>query len=221
MNDCTSGRSIPNNQELDYEMRLWQKGYVNVAGVDEAGRGSLVGSVVAAAVVLPQGTFIDGVRDSKALSAKRREVLYEIIMDTALACGIGVVDETIIDRINIRQATRLAMRLAVEDLGVTADHLLVDAEVIPVTIPQTRIIHGDAISHSISAASILAKVTRDRMCKLWHDKYPEYNISANKGYCTSQHLEALIAHGPCPIHRKSFIEKLLQRQLSLNFDPDM
>jgi ribonuclease HII len=221
MNDCTYGRAVSGRHELDYEMRLWQEGLANVAGVDEAGRGSLLGSVVAAAVILPQGTFIDGVRDSKTLSANKREALYDVIIDTALACGIGIADEKTIDEINIKQATRLAMRRAVEDLGVKVDHLLVDAEAIPIAIPQTRLFHGDALSHSISAASIIAKVTRDRMCDLWHEEYPDYGIAGNKGYCTSEHIDALLAHGPCPIHRKSFTRKLLLKHSNLTLDLDL
>ena len=221
MNDSTCGRDISGCKELEYEIKLWQEGLVNVAGVDEAGRGCLVGSVVAAAVILPKGTFIDGVRDSKTLSANRREALYEVIMDTALACGIGIADEMTIDKINIKQATRLAMKLAVEDLGVKDDHLLVDEETIPVPIPQTRLFHGDALSHSISAASIIAKVTRDRMCQLWHEKYPDYGIATNKGYCTNEHVEALLQHGPCPIHRKSFTRKLLLKHSNLTLDLDL
>ena len=221
MSDTVGSRDGSGNRNLDYENELWQKGFVKVAGVDEAGRGSLVGSVVAAAVVLPQGTFIDGVRDSKALSASRREVLYEVITNTALAWGIGIADEATIDRINIKQATRLAMRLAVEDLDIEADHLLVDAEIIPVSIPQTKLIHGDAISHSISCASIVAKVTRDRMCRLWHEEFPDYGILANKGYCTMKHVEALLAYGPSPIHRKSFIRRLLSKHANLTLDLDM
>jgi len=219
MKDRVTNWDTPPNHCLDHENELWREGFVNVAGVDEAGRGSLVGSVVAAAVVLPQGTYIDGVRDSKTLSEKRREALYEVIVDTALAWGVGIVDEVMIDKINIKQATRLAMRFAVEDLGVDVDYLLVDAETIPVAIPQTPLLRGDAISHSISCASIIAKVTRDRMCMLWHEEFPDYAIAKNKGYCTNEHIEALIAHGPCPIHRKSFIRKLLRSaDPTLDFD---
>lgn len=221
MNNCVGSRDIPENHNLDYEMRLWREGLKKVAGIDEAGRGSLIGSVVAAAVVLPQGTFIDGARDSKALSASKREALYEVIADVALAWGVGIVDEVMIDKINIKQATRLAMSLAVEDLGVAVDHLLVDAEVIPIAVPQTQLIHGDAISHSISCASIIAKVTRDRMCRVWHEKFPDYGIAANKGYCTREHVEALLAYGPCPIHRKSFTRKLLLKHSNLTLDLDM
>lgn len=221
MNSAPDSRDISGNRKLVHERRLWREGFHSVAGVDEAGRGSLVGSVVAAAVILPQGTFIDGVRDSKALSASKREVLYEVITHTALAWGIGIVDEVMIDKINIRQATRLAMRLAVEDLDVPPDHLLVDAESIPIAIPQTPLIHGDAISHSISAASIIAKVTRDRMCRVWHEKFPKYGIATNKGYCTREHLEALLMHGPCPIHRKSFTRKLLLKHSNLTLDLDV
>jgi len=221
MNNCIGSGDIPENRKLDYEIRLWREGLKKVAGVDEAGRGSLIGSVVAAAVILPQGTFINGVRDSKALSANRREALYEVITDTALAWGIGIVDEVTIDKINIKQATRLAMRLAVEDLDVAVDHLLVDAEIIPIAVPQTQLIHGDVISHSISCASIIAKVTRDRMCRVWHEKFPDYGIATNKGYCTREHLEALLTHGPCPIHRKSFTRKLLLKHSNLTLDLDM
>jgi ribonuclease HII len=221
MRDIANTRDTSGNPTLDYENELWHKGFVKVAGVDEAGRGSLVGGVVAAAVVLPQGSFIDGVRDSKALSANRREALYKVITHTALAWGIGIVDEVMIDKINILQATRLAMKLAVEDLDTGADHLLVDAETIPVSIPQTRLIHGDAISHSISCASIIAKVTRDRMCRLWHEEFPNYGILANKGYCTRGHLQALLAYGPCPIHRKSFTRKLLLKHSNPTLDLGM
>ena len=221
VNDAVDSQDISGNRRLDYETRLWREGFKNVAGIDEAGRGSLVGSVVAAAVVLPQGTFIDGVRDSKALSASKREVLYEVITHTALAWGIGIVDEVMIDKINIKQATRLAMKLAVEDLDIEVDHLLVDAETIPVSIPQTKLIHGDVVSHSISCASIIAKVTRDRMCRLWHEEFPDYGIFANKGYCTNEHGEALLAHGPSPIHRKTIIRKLLLKHANLTLDLDM
>lgn len=184
-----------------------------VAGIDEAGRGSLVASVVAAAVVLPPGTFIEGVRDSKVLSRRHRESLYDAILEKAVAWGIGEVDAATIDTLNIKRAARLAMRLAVDDLGLRPDHLLVDAEVVPCDVPQTSIVHGDALCHSIAAASIIAKVTRDRMCEAWHDRYPEYNIRSHKGYCTREHVLAILEHGLCPLHRKTFVGRIVSRRL--------
>ncbi|MEW5866748.1 MAG: ribonuclease HII [Bacillota bacterium] len=203
---------------LSYEQRLWAQGLLVVAGIDEVGRGSLLASVVAAAVVLPPGTFIEGVRDSKALSPSRRETLYDIIEKAALGCGIGAVDAETIDRMNIKQAARLAMRLAVEDLGFRPDHLLVDAETVPCFIPQTPIVHGDALCHSIAAASIVAKVARDRMCEVWHEQYPEYNIRAHKGYCTREHVQAILKYGPCPLHRRTFLTRILARHSGERLD---
>ncbi len=204
---------------LGYERALWERGLVAIAGVDEAGRGSLVASVVAAAVVLPRGASIEGVRDSKALSPRRRETLFDAISERALAVATGVVDAETIDRINIRQATRLAMRLAVEGLSRRPEHLLVDAEVVPCAIPQTAIVRGDALCPSIAAASIVAKVTRDRMCEVWHRQYPEYNIGSHKGYCTSEHVQAILKYGPCPLHRRSFLGRIIARSSSLDLDP--
>ncbi|MEW6227577.1 MAG: ribonuclease HII [Bacillota bacterium] len=199
---------------LSYEQRLWAQGFLVVAGIDEVGRGSLLASVVAGAVVLPPGTFIGGVRDSKALSPSQRETLCDIIEKAALGCGIGAVDAETIDRVNIKQAARLAMKLAVEDLGFRPDHLLVDAETVPCFIPQTRIVHGDALCYSIAAASIVAKVARDRMCEVWHEQYPEYNIRAHKGYCTREHVQAILRYGPCPLHRKTFLKRILAHHSS-------
>ena len=158
---------------LTYENELWAQGITVIAGVDEVGRGCLFGDVVAAAVVLPRGCRLDGVDDSKKLSEKQREALLPEIEAQALAIGIGRVDAGTIDRINIRQASRLAMKRAVESLGTTPGHLLVDAESVELPIPQTAIIHGDALSLSIAAASIVAKVTRDRLCLEWDAMYPE------------------------------------------------
>lgn len=206
------------NPDLSYEQQLWARGFLVVAGIDEAGRGSLLASVVAGAVVLPPGTFIEGVRDSKTLSPSRRGTLFDIIKKVALGCGIGAVDGETIDRVNIKQAARLAMKLAVEDLGFPPDHLLVDAETVPCRIPQTRISHGDALCHSIAAASIVAKVARDRMCEAWHEQYPEYNIRAHKGYCTREHVQAILKYGPCPLHRKTFLTRILARHSSEHLD---
>jgi len=200
---------------LEHEQLLWEQGYELVAGIDEAGRGCLLGDVVAAAVILPKGWFMEEINDSKKLSAKKREQLYDIIMDQAVAAGVGRVDCQTIDRINIKQAARLAMKRALEDLSVNPDHLLVDAETVDSPIPQLSLVHGDAISQSIAAASIIAKVTRDRLCLEWDLQYPEYGIAAHKGYATRQHREAIVQFGPTPLHRKTFLGNLVQEQLSL------
>lgn len=200
---------------LDYEKELWEQGWQNIAGIDEVGRGCLFGDVVAAAVVLPQGLVLEGVDDSKKLSAKKREALYDIIMEQALAVGIGCVDSLTVDRINIKQAARLAMKQALEQLQVEPDYLLVDAEKVDSSLPQLAVIHGDALSQSIAAASIIAKVTRDRMCIHWDTQYPEYGLAIHKGYATKQHREALEAYGPTPLHRRSFLRKILHEQQEL------
>jgi ribonuclease HII len=173
--------------------------------VDEAGRGPLAGPVVAAAVVLPNGLFIEGVRDSKQLTSLQREQLYQAIQSQAVDYGIGIVDHEVIDRINILQATRLAMCRAVLTLKKPPDFLLIDAVDLPdMTIPQLAIVKGDLLCHSIAAASILAKVTRDRLMLEYHQTYPQYNFFSHKGYGTVEHLKKLKEYGPCPIHRKSF-----------------
>jgi ribonuclease HII len=172
--------------------------------VDEAGRGSLFGPVVAAAVILHPGRPIRGLRDSKLISQKAREALAERIRERALACAVAEVDAAEIDRINIYQASRLAMRQAVALLAPAPDHLLVDAMVLDWVCPQTRIIHGDARSASVAAASILAKVERDRLLRQWDGVFPQYGLAAHKGYGTPQHLESLALHGPSPLHRQSF-----------------
>ncbi|GIP36790.1 hypothetical protein J31TS4_00700 [Paenibacillus sp. J31TS4] len=197
---------------LEYENRLWAEQYRHIAGVDEVGRGCLFGDVVAAAVILPPHLELEGVDDSKKLSAKRREQLYELIMERAVAVGIGTVDVATIDRINIKQAARLAMKRALDGLPIQPDHLLVDAERVECDTPQLAIVHGDALSQSIAAASIVAKVTRDRLCLQWDLEYPEYGIAVHKGYATKVHREAILAYGPCPDHRKSFLGKLLAVQ---------
>lgn len=200
---------------ITYETELRDKGYIAIAGVDEVGRGCLFGDVVAAAVILPAELVIEGIDDSKKLSEKRREELYPIIMEQARAVGIGRVDAESIDRLNIRQASRLAMKLAVESLDPQPDYLLVDAETVALELPQTAIIHGDALSQSIAAASIIAKVTRDRLCIEWDMRYPEYGLARHKGYATKFHREQLLAFGPCPMHRRSFLGKLFTEQMEL------
>jgi len=189
---------------LRYEKKAWQSGAQLVAGVDEVGRGSLFGPVVAAAVILDPGHRIRGLRDSKLLAAERREVLALRIRQHAVAWAVAAVDAARIDQINIYQASRLAMREAVLRLMPNPDHLLVDAVKLDFELPQRAIIHGDALSASIAAASILAKVERDRLVVAWDPVFPVYRLASNKGYSTPYHLAALREHGPCPLHRQSF-----------------
>jgi ribonuclease HII len=201
---------------LLYEKNGWEQSYRRIAGVDEVGRGCLFGDVVAAAVILPEGLIIDGVDDSKKLTAKKRDSLFEIIMDQAIAVSVGHVNSQLIDEINIKQASRLAMKRAVEGLKATPDYMLIDAEKIDLPLPQQAIIKGDANSQSIAAASIVAKVTRDRLCEgLWEELYPEYGIAIHKGYATKLHREQITALGPTPMHRRSFLGKILAEQQTL------
>ena len=189
---------------LRYEKKAWDGGARLVAGVDEVGRGSLFGAVVAAAVILDPAYRIRGLRDSKLLLAERREVLAERIREHSLAWATAAVDAGRIDQINIYQASRLAMRMAVGQLSPSADYLLIDALRLDCELPQRPIIHGDALSASIAAASILAKVERDRMIRAWDPVFPVYGLASNKGYSTPHHLAALREHGPSPLHRQSF-----------------
>jgi ribonuclease HII len=187
------------------ERSAYRQGYRRIAGLDEAGRGPLAGPVVAAAVVLPRGYWLPGLRDSKKLSASRRESLMDEITRSALAIGIGIIDQNIIDKINILQATLRAMQKAFESLSMYPDLLLIDALALPsVPVAQQSIIHGDDRSLSIAAASVIAKVTRDRLMMKYDSLYPQYNFKTHKGYGTKEHLEALSIHGPCEIHRRSF-----------------
>ena len=187
-----------------YERELWRCGAHLVAGVDEVGRGSLFGPVVAAAVILDPAYRIRGLRDSKLLLAERREILAERIRKHAIAWAVAAVDAARIDQINIYHASRLAMLEAVSQLASTPDHLLIDALRIDLACPQTPIVHGDALSASIAAASIIAKVERDRMIREWDPVFPLYGLASNKGYYTRQHATALRHYGPSPLHRKSF-----------------
>ena len=189
---------------LKFEKLARQSGARMIAGVDEVGRGSLFGPVVAAAVILDPSYRIRGLRDSKLLLAERREVLAERIREHAIAWAIAAVDAARIDQINIYQASRVAMREAVISLQPGPDHLLIDAMRLDCELPQRAIIHGDALSASIAAASILAKVERDRMVREWDPVFPVYGLASNKGYSTPHHLAALRQHGPSPLHRQSF-----------------
>lgn len=189
---------------LKYEKLAWATGATLVAGVDEVGRGSLFGPVVAAAVILDPQYRIRGLRDSKLLPAEKREILASRIREHSLAWAIAAVDAARIDQINIYHASREAMQEAVASLNPTAEHLLVDAMKLNCDLPQRAIIHGDALSASIAAASILAKVERDRMIAEWDPVFPIYRLASNKGYSTPKHLAALREHGPSPLHRQSF-----------------
>jgi ribonuclease HII len=189
---------------LRYEKKAWASGARLVAGVDEVGRGSLFGCVVAAAVILDPAYRVRGLRDSKLLLPERREVLAERIREHAVAWAVAAVDAGRIDQINIYHASRAAMRDAVLQLAPAADHLLIDALKIDCELPQDAIIHGDALSASIAAASILAKVERDRMMCEWDGVFPDYGLASHKGYSTPKHLAALREFGPTPQHRQSF-----------------
>ena len=195
---------------LEYERALYAKGYEFICGIDEAGRGPLCGPVVAAAVILKKDDHIEGVNDSKKLTEKKREELFEIIKERAVAWSVGIVDEETIDRINILEATRLAMKKAVEGLKQKPDFALVDAEKkVPIDVPYSPIIKGDALSESIAAASIIAKVTRDHMIIELDKEYPEYGFAKNKGYGTKEHTEAILKYGLCKAHRRSFCKKFI------------
>jgi ribonuclease HII len=190
---------------LFFEVRARASGYACIAGLDEAGRGPLAGPVVAAAVVLPSGLLIPGLTDSKQVPEQERERLFGVILEQAVCYGIGIVDEQTIDDVNILQATILAMEKALHELSPQPDYLLLDAITLPrVRLPQKPLIKGDFRSHSIAAASILAKVTRDRLMLELHEKFPLYNFKKHKGYGTKEHLSLIREYGPCDAHRKSF-----------------
>ena len=188
-----------------YEKDLWASGYRLVAGIDEAGRGPLAGPVVAAVVILPTTFRHKGINDSKLLSEGKRKELVPVIERESLGWAVAAVDEREIERINILQATLLAMTRAVRGLLSRPDYLLVDALSIPeIELPQKAIVKGDRLSASIAAASILAKVSRDRLMEEYHERYPRYNFRRHKGYGTAEHREAISRFGPCPIHRRTF-----------------
>ena len=194
---------------FEYEEKHYLEGYTAVCGCDEAGRGPLLGPVVAAAVILPRGLIIDGLNDSKKLTEKKREALFEIIKEKALAFAIAEASPEEIDEINILNASMLAMRRAVDALPVKADFALIDGNCSRgFLIPTETVVKGDSISCSIAAASILAKVTRDRQCIELDKEYPQYNIAKHKGYPTKDHMEAVRKYGVAPIYRKTFLKFL-------------
>ena len=200
----------------EYEIKAFQRGFKAIAGVDEVGRGPLAGPVVAAAVILPIGYKNKDIRDSKQLPSKQREKLYEIIKNDALSMSLGIVDSLTIDKINILQASLLAMKQAVMSLPISADYLLIDGNKrIDMSLEQETIVDGDCLSLSVAAASIIAKVSRDRIMEIYHQQYPQYNFLNNKGYGTREHREAIRAHGCCEIHRQSFapVRAVLQGEL--------
>lgn len=196
---------------LEIEDKLYSEGYNFVCGVDEAGRGPLCGPVVAAAVILPKDEYIEGVNDSKKLTEKKREKLYDDIMMKAVAASIGISDVDVIEKVNILNATKLAMKQAIEKLSIKPDYVLIDGnQMIDINIKAETVVSGDAKSESIAAASIIAKVTRDRMLIEFDKKYPEYGFAKHKGYGTKAHIEAIKKYGLTPIHRKSFCSKFIK-----------
>ena len=197
---------------LSYEKEAISKGYKAVCGVDEAGRGPLAGPVCAAAVILPENTIIEGVNDSKKLSEKKRVALFDVIKEQALSYSIAFASVEEIEDINILNATMLAMKRAVEGLDVKADYAMIDGNRLPdLSIDSEFIIKGDAKSMSIACASILAKVSRDRLLYEYAEEYPEYLFDKHKGYGTKAHVEAIKKYGPCPYHRLSFLKKILNK----------
>ncbi len=188
----------------EFETELYNNGINYIAGIDEVGRGPLVGPVVTAAVILPKDFYDERINDSKKLTEKKRELLYDVIMENAISVGIGISSEDVIDEINILNATKKAMIEAVNNLNVRPEHLLIDAVKLDIDIPQTSIIKGDAKSESIAAASIIAKVTRDRMMVELGKLHPEYDFKHNKGYGTKKHIEAIRKYGIIKEHRKTF-----------------
>lgn len=201
---------------LELENNIYKLGYNKVACIDEVGRGCLAGDVVACAIIMQRDIIIKGVKDSKKLTEKKRLLLYDEILQNSIAFGIGRVNSDIIDKINIKESTKLAMEYAVENLKdkngkkVEADYLLIDAEAIDINIPQDSIIKGDEKSHGIACASIIAKVYRDRLCIDWDIEYKGYNLSKHKGYGTKEHREAIQLLGPSPIHRKTFLKNIIK-----------
>ena len=194
-------------EEIDnykYEHELWNEGIGLVAGVDEVGRGPLIGPVVAAAVILPHDFYLEGLTDSKKLSEKKRELFYKIIKEKAIAIGIGIIDEKRIDEINIYEATKEAMKDAIRKLEPRPEYILIDAMPLDIDIPTKSIIKGDFLSVTISAASVIAKVTRDHMLYEMDKEYPMYDLKNNKGYGTKKHLEAIKQYGICKYHRLSY-----------------
>lgn len=194
------------------EKDLYKDGIDTICGIDEAGRGPLAGPVVVAAVIMPKDSMIEGVNDSKKVSEKKREVLYEQIINEAISYGVGIIDQKRIDEINILNATKEGLTMAIKELQVKPQRILVDAltHIDTCGIPYTSIIKGDAKSYSIAAASIIAKVTRDRIMRQWDKVYPDYGFEKHKGYGTKMHIDAIKEFGLCSIHRLSFVKNIIK-----------
>lgn len=195
----------------EYEEKLHKKGMEYVCGIDEAGRGPLAGPVVVAAVIMPKESFIEGVNDSKKVSEKRREKIYEQITSEAIAWSVGIIDQKEIDEINILNATKKGLTKCIQELSVKPNIILVDAleHINTLGIPYTPIIKGDAKIYSIAAASIIAKVTRDRIMREWDEVYPQYEFAQNKGYGTAKHIAAIKEYGICNLHRRTFVKNFI------------
>ena len=193
------------------ERKLYEANMQFICGIDEAGRGPLAGPVVVGAVILPEDSFIEGVNDSKKVSEKKREKLYEQITQEAIAYSVGIVDQKTIDEINILNATKLGVKIALEGLKQKPDIIMVDAlnNMDTLGIPYISVIKGDAKNYSIAAASIIAKVTRDRIMRQWDEVYPIYGFAKHKGYGTAEHIKAIKENGPCILHRKTFIKNFI------------
>ena len=189
---------------LEYENNLYKEGVTLIAGVDEVGRGPLIGPVVACACILPVNFYHKDIKDSKKLSEKKREEMYKIIKENAISIGLGIVSEKVIDEVNIYEATKIAMKEAIKNLNITPEHVLIDAMKLELNIPSTSIIKGDDKSESIAAASIIAKVTRDHMLDEMDKEYPMYDLKNNKGYGTKKHIAAIKEYGITKYHRLSY-----------------
>ena len=194
------------------ELKLYENNIEYICGIDEAGRGPLAGPVVVGAVILPKDSFIEGVNDSKKISEKKREKIYDQIIEEAISYSVGIVDQKTIDEINILNATKLGVKLALEGLKQKPDVIMVDAltNMDTLGIPYISVVKGDAKNYSIAAASIIAKVTRDRIMKEWDELYPAYGFAKHKGYGTAEHIRVIKENGPCILHRKSFIKNFVK-----------
>ena len=201
------------NELKEIDKSYFKEGYNYICGIDEAGRGPLAGHVVVAAVIMPKDSMIEGVNDSKKVSEKKREKLYELIIEEAISYSVGIVDQNEIDRINILNATKAGLTEAVRTLKVKPELILVDAltNIDTCGVPYQSIIKGDAKSYSIAAASIIAKVTRDRIMREWDKVYPQYGFEKHKGYGTAAHISAIKENGLCPLHRLSFVKNIINK----------
>ncbi len=197
----------------EIEKDLYEKGFQKIAGIDEAGRGPLAGPVVVAGVIMPQDSMIEGVNDSKKVSEKKREKLYDLILEQAISYSVAIIGQDVIDEINILNATKQGVTKVVEGLEVKPNLILVDAltHIDTKGIPYDSIVKGDAKCYNIAAASIIAKVTRDRIMRQWDEDYPQYGFAQHKGYGTAKHIEAIKEYGLCPIHRRSFTKNFVEK----------